>query len=61
MANLIRTSNNSMKITWRQSTDKSGVEKLNFTLHGPNKIIGKAAMTADQIARFIIKNSVEDK
>lgn len=64
MANLIRPSNRLQEITWRQSSDKNGQEKLNFTLHaidsntGNSKPIAKASMTADQIAWFILKNSI---
>ena len=56
MSNLIRTSTG-LRLTWRQGNSK-GTEKLHFTLHGPNKEIGKAAITADQIAGFVLRNSV---
>ena len=64
MANLIHPSNRLQKITWRQGSDKNGHEKLHFTLHtidsntGKSKPIAKASMTADQIAGFILKNSI---
>lgn len=58
MANLIRPSNDTMHITWRQSTDRLGKQRLNFILHGKDKVIGKASMTADQIAGYILKNSI---
>lgn len=58
MANVLRTSNNGMSITWKRSNDKNNGDKICFTLHGPNDVIGKASMTADQIASYILKNSV---
>lgn len=58
MANAIRTSNPKMYVTWRQSVTKSDGHVLNLTLHGPNDtIIGKAKLTADQLANYILKKN----
>ena len=56
MANLLRTTTG-LKITWRQSTNKDGTERLNLILHGPNQVIGKASVTANQLAGYIVKNN----
>jgi len=58
MANTIRTSNSKMFVTWRQSVTKSDGHVLNLTLHGPNDtIIGKAKLTADQLANYVLKKN----
>lgn len=55
--NKLYTSNSNMTITYRRARPKelNGGEVLHFTLHGPNNIIGKAPMTADQIVGYILK------
>ena len=70
MANELYPSNKLQKITWRQSTDKNGNAKLCFTLHTIHEVsthayvrheikpLAKATMTADQIAGYILRNSV---
>lgn len=55
MSNCIFPSNKNMTIKWRRSTNC-----LYFTLHGTTSILGKAKMTADQIAGYILKNTVLD-
>lgn len=55
MSNILYTTTG-LKITWRKSTDANG-DKFNFTLHGPNQVIGKATITANQLAGYIFKNS----
>lgn len=58
MANAIRTSNPKMYVTWRQSVTKSDGHVLNLILHGPgDSVIGKAKLTADQLANYILKKN----
>lgn len=54
--NQIRTKNG-LRITWIRTNSKKEGDKLNFTLHGPNKEIGKASLTADQIAGYILRKN----
>ena len=58
MANLIRTSNPKMYVTWRQTWSQSEGNALSLTLHGPgDSVIGKAKLTADQLANYILKKN----
>lgn len=60
MANLLRTVDGKMSISWVRRSSVDG-EKLHFTLHGVSGgQIGKAPMSAEYIRDYVLLNSIPE-